>query len=454
MRVAIGGIHTEASSYSPLWQRAGDFRRTTGDALVAMAGVDFAAHGITPIPIFHDRATPGGPVDPAVFAAQKAAFLDGLRAAMPLDGVLLILHGAYFVPGVDDPEGDLITAIRDLVGPGAIISSAWDLHGQITDRITGAVDAFAAFRTAPHTDQAETRARAARMLIQALSGGPRPQVVRVPVPILVPGEMSSTWVEPCRSLYAGLAGYDARSGICDANLMIGYAWADSPRAGACAVVTCTDPEAGLAVAHSIARDYRAARDRLDFDMETAPLDILLDRLAADPGPATLADSGDNPTAGGVGDRADVLAALIARGWSRPTIIAGIAAPKACAALAQGARVVTVGGDLGGGGPRVTLCPEGWQAVGDLIVARLGAIRLVLCAGRRPFHDLADFAALGLEVAGADLLVVKSGYLSPDLHALPRRAVMALTDGAVCQNLTALDNHHRPRPMWPFDQGLG
>ncbi|WP_134679097.1 M81 family metallopeptidase [Paracoccus ravus] len=450
MRVAIGGIHTECSTYSPLLQVAGDFTRTEGQALLDMAGVGQEWHGVEAVPIFHDRSIPGGPVSPEVFAAQCDEFCARLRAALPLDGVLLIMHGAYFVPGIDDPEGDFVRAVREVVGPQAIISSAWDLHGQITETIVRTVDAFAAYRTAPHVDQPQTRARAARMLLEALRGGPRPMVVRRAIPLLVSGEMSSTFVEPCQSLYASLPGYDARPGISDANLMIGYVWADSPRATAAAVVTCTEREAGEAAADEIAAAYWARRDELRPDMYSAPLDTLLDGLS---GPTILADSGDNPTAGAVGDRADVLEALLARGWcetsAKRAMIVGIAAPRAVADLRRDGTGLTVGGELGGGGPRVTLRPDSVRFARETAIVTCGGITLVLTEKRRPFHDLADFAALDLDPLAADLLVVKSGYLSPDLRQLSMRQVMALTEGAVSQDLTGLENAHRPRPTWPF-----
>jgi len=455
MRVAIGGIHTECSTYSPLMQVAEDFNRTEGQALLEMAGVGAGWEGIEAIPIFHDRSIPGGPVSPDLFRAQCDGFCDRLRAALPLDGVLLIMHGAYFVPGVDDPEGEFVTRIREVVGPGAVISSAWDLHGQITERIAATVDAFAAFRTAPHVDQPQTRARAARMLLEALRGGPRPQVVRKAIPLLVSGEMSSTFVEPCRSLYAMLPGFDARAGILDANLMIGYVWADSPRATAAAIVTCTDRVVGETAAAEIAVSYWSLRDALVPDMETGALGDLLDSAK---GRTILADSGDNPTAGGVGDRADVLAALVARGWAtsrdRRAIIAGIAAPHAVAALRRGETEIRIGGELGGGGPVQPLRPDRARLVGTDAVVEAGGIELVLTERRRPFHHLSDFRTLGLDPSVADLLVVKSGYLSPELRELPMAQVMALTGGAVSQDLEGLENRHRPRPTWPFQKGRG
>ncbi|TYB82383.1 M81 family metallopeptidase [Maritimibacter fusiformis] len=440
-RVAICGLHTECSSYSPLLQQAGDFTRSEGQALLDRIPVDFAALGIEALPLFQDRSVPGGPVAPELFAAQTGELLDRLAKLGPLDGVLLVMHGAMFVPGIDDPEGEFIAAVRALAGPDAIIAGSFDLHGQVTQQIVDNLDIFAGYRTAPHVDVPETHARAARMLARALAGGPRPVIRRAPVPLLVSGEMSSTFVEPCRNLYAALPGHDEKPGVWDANLMIGYVWADSPRATAAAVVTGTDLEAAQAVADEIGAAYWAARGDLLFDMETMLLGPALDALAGEAA-AILADSGDNPTAGGVGDRADVLEALIARGTTG-AVVAGIADPEAHAALANGAAEVTLGGSLGGGGPRLTLSAEAVDMRGECAVITSHGLRVVVTARRRPFHDLADFERLGIDLGDVPLLVVKSGYLSTDLRALPRRQVMALTDGAVSQDTTRLENRHRP-----------
>lgn len=443
-RVAIGGLHTECSTYNPLLQADGDFEVAEGDAL-RDAVPHLARRGLEVVPLLHARSVPGGPVAPETWARLSGALLSRLRAALPLDGALLLMHGAVAVPGLPDPEGDLIAEARRILGPDAVLAASFDLHGHVTERIASALDIFCAYRTAPHIDVDETHARAARLLVDALEGGPRPQVVWSRIPVLASGEMTATRIEPCRSLYAAMPGIDARPGLLDANLMIGYVWADVARAGASAVVTCTDGRAGRAAADEIAASYAAARGRFRFEMDALPLDAALD--ACD-GPSVLADSGDNPTGGGVGDRADVLEALLRAG--RPALVAGIADPPAVEALANGARRIETGGSLGGGGPRLALDAEACEISQGSAVIRKGAVTLVLTARRRPFHRRADFDALGIELERHPLLVVKSGYLVPEIAALPRRQIMALTAGAVSQDVRALENRHRPRGTYPFD----
>ena len=121
-----------------------------------------------------------------------------------LDGVLLLMHGAMYVDGIDDPEGDWIASVRRAVGNECIISVSYDLHGQMTDKIISNIDAFAAFKTAPHIDVKDTYRRSASMLANAIIGNIKPHVIWSPIPVLVSGEMSSTFVEPCKSIYKEL----------------------------------------------------------------------------------------------------------------------------------------------------------------------------------------------------------------------------------------------------------
>ncbi|WP_112310574.1 M81 family metallopeptidase [Pseudogemmobacter bohemicus] len=460
MRIAIGGIHTECSTSSPVLMRAEDFRVLRGAALTESDYFAFLhRHPVEIAPLFHARAVPGGPVSRETYETFRTEFLAALEAAKPFDAVCLAMHGAMKVEGVWDAEGDWIEAVRQAVGPDMLIATSYDLHGNVSARVVDQIDIFAAYRTAPHIDTPETMEAAFSMLVRALQTGARPGVMRVPVPLLLPGERSSTEDEPARSLYAALPGREG-PGIWRTDLMIGYVWADEPRATACAMVTGTDPVAMAAAGTGIAADFWAAREAFRFGPKTGPLDRMLD-LAAAAGtqPVILADSGDNPTGGGVGDRADVLEALIARDW-QGALVAGITdrpAVAACFAAGPGARLdLRIGASLDPAGVSVTALAEvvslhpGASPAEDQAVVRIGGITLVLAARRRPWHDLADFLRLGLDPRAVALLVVKSGYLSPELAPLARPNLMALTAGVVSQDIPALANLHRQKGMLPFD----
>ncbi|MGV8984755.1 MAG: M81 family metallopeptidase [Cypionkella sp.] len=461
MRIAVGGIHTECSTYSPVLMQAEDFRVLRGPDLTSHDYFAFlAAHEAEVAPLLHARAVPGGPVSRAAFDGLKAEFLQRLEAAKPFDAVYLALHGAVKVEGLFDAEGDWISAVRAVVGPDMLIATSYDLHGNVSARIIDQIDIFAAYRTAPHIDVAETMDAAYTMLLRALKTGVRPGVVRVPVPLLLPGERSSTEDEPTRSLYAALPALEGPA-VWRTDLMIGYVWADEPRATACAVVTGTDRTTAEVAARRIAQDFWDARDGFCFGPVAGPLDGMLTRAeAATTAPVILADSGDNPTGGGVGDRADVLAALIARDW-QGALVAGITdrpAVEACFAAGVAARIhLKIGANLDPAGVSVMAVVEvlrldaGASLAERQAVVRTRGITLVLAAKRRPYHNLADFAQLGLDPAAVRLLVVKSGYLSPELAPLAKPNLMALTDGVVNQDIPRLANLHRAKGTLPFER---
>lgn len=456
MRIAVGGIHTECSTYSQLRQTETDFTVLTGDAMIAAMGLQVAPP-FDLVPLFHARSLPGGPVDAGTYAMFKSRFLQELRTARPLNGVYLAMHGAMHVDGLDDPEGDWLSDVRKTVGPDVPIAVSYDLHGNLTQRIVDAIDIFAAYRTAPHIDVRETANRALAMLTDHLDGGPRPVVGWVPVPVVLPGERTSTEDEPAAGLYRALPDFDDRKGVLDANILVGYVWADTARATAAAVVTGLDQGAIRLAAEEIAEAYWAERASFRFGVHTDQLDACLDRISGT-GPVILADSGDNPTGGGVGDRADVLAAFLSRGITG-AVFAGIAdAPAALAAEAAGTGhsvPLRIGGSLGSAGPKVeqnaqVLALTGSSVAGDLeALVEVAGNRVALSQRRRPYHNLNDFSALGISVADEALVVVKSGYLSPDLAPLAAPALMALTDGAVNQDIPSLTNLHRPAPTYPF-----
>jgi microcystin degradation protein MlrC len=459
-RIAVGGIHTECSTSSPVLMQPEDFRVLRGPDLLAHEYFDFLdADDIEHLPLLHARAVPGGPLERATYEGFKAEFLDRLKATLPIDGLYLAMHGAMNVEGMDDAEGDWISAARAVVGPDVPVAASYDLHGNVTQKIIDQLDIFAGYRTAPHIDVRETMVRAWSMLVRVLKTGEKPGVAWVPVPVLLPGERTSTEDEPAKSLYLKLPEHDAVPGIWDANLMVGYVWADEPRGTACAVVTAVNKAAAEKVTAAIAQSYWDAREDFRFGPVTGPLEDMLDFAErTETRPIILADSGDNPTGGGVGDRADVLKALLARSID-DVLIAGITdrpAVERCFAAGAGARVsVKVGGSLDPASPSVEVeadvvfLDDPGPAAEQQAVVRIGGITLVLAARRRPYHNISDFTRLGLDPTTVRLLVVKSGYLSPELAPIANPNLMALTDGVINQDIENLPSHRRHQPSYPF-----
>jgi microcystin degradation protein MlrC len=199
-----------------------------------------------------------------------------------------------------------------------------------------------------------------------------------------------------------------------------------------------------------------------FGSETGSLEECVAKaIASTTTPVVLAESGDNPTGGGVGDRADVLAELIAKG-AQGVIFAGIAdraATEACYAaglsatlcLSVGASLDTKGSKPVTGSFTVKYLLETKEATDRQAVASIGGIDLVLSAKRRPYHNIADFTRLGLAPHTAKIIVVKSGYLSPELAPIANPNLMALSPGVVDQFVERLPRLRKTKLTYPFDK---
>jgi len=462
MRIAFGGIHTECSTYNPVLNYADDFRIVRGDELTTNPYFAFLQdYDAEFLPTFHARAIAGGPVARITYDDFKQDFLTRLAAQLPVHGVYLAMHGAVYVEGMEDAEGDWISATRALVGPDCPISVSYDLHGNVTQRIIDAIDMFSTYRTAPHIDVEETMRRSVSMLVKSLQTGVKPGVVWAPIPVVLPGERTSTEDEPAKSLYARLPGINALEHIWDASLMVGYVWADEPRATAAAIMTGTDADVLAEQAAKLALAYWQARDAFSFGCVTGSIEeCVAMAIASETAPVILADSGDNPTGGGVGDRADVLAELI-RQNAQEVIVAGITdKPATDAAFAAGVGAtltLTVGASLDPAGGKVQAefvvkhLSDDARSLAKQALLQTGGITLVVADRRRPYHNLADFALLGLQPAAAKIVVVKSGYLSPELAPLANPNLMALSEGVVDQYVERLTRNRKLQPAYPFDK---
>lgn len=463
MRIAVGGIHTESSTFNPVLTEAHDFLVRRGEEILTDPRFvhlhDYPAFQY--FPTIHARAIPGGPVSREAFEQFLDEHLTALKAALPLDGVYLAMHGAMNVEGMDDAEGVWITKTREVVGPDAFISASYDLHGNLSERIIRSLDAFSTYRTAPHIDVLETTARALKLLYHGLTSGEQLHMAWVPIPVLVPGERSSTEDEPAKSLYAGLEEIDEIPGILDASLLVGYVWADEPRATASVLFTGTDRAVLEREAKKLAETYFAKRHEFVFGTAHGSIEECLEMAKTAPGLAIIGDSGDNPTGGGVGDRANALAAVLASSLT-DVLVAGIAdqpATDACYAAGVGGTVtVPVGGTLDTAGSEpvtltgrvqfLTQAENNTERVAVLALAN--NIVVVLHARRRPFHHFSDFTALNLDIHGFNVLLVKSGYLSPDLRTVAKPALLALTPGVVDQDILRLPYHRWQRPRFPHE----
>jgi microcystin degradation protein MlrC len=465
LRVAIGGIHIESSTFSPHLSTADDFEVTRGDRLLsryAWLSEPWAAE-VEWIPLVHARALPGGAVEPSAYEAWEAEIVEKLAAAGPLDGMLLDFHGAMSVVGRDDAEGDLLMAIRSVLGAEPLISAAMDLHGNVSQVLFDACDLMTCYRTAPHVDVWETRERAAHNLVDALRRGSRPHKALVHVPILLPGEQTSTREEPARGLYARIPEVEARPGIIDAAIWIGFAWADQPRCRGAVVVTGLSPSGVADAARELGGRFWAARGEITLGAPTGSMDECLSAALKGQTPFFISDSGDNPGAGGADDTTYALSSMLANPGvlSRRAVFASLVDPAAVAEVADlpiGSPVsVTAGGRIDSRDPGPVLLKGSLEAVvddpdgGRCVSVRVEGLSVFLTSRRMQYRLLASYERLGVDMSKVDIVTVKIGYLEPELFDAAGDWQMALTPGGVDQDLIRLAYQHVERPVFPLDR---
>lgn len=476
-RIAIAGLAIESSTFSPAVTREEAFHARYGpEVFVAYAFLSATAplrQQARWLPALVGKSLPGGAVTREAYESLVTKTLDSLKKNGPYDGLYFDIHGAMSVQGLDDPEGDFITRIRQVIGYKTLISTSMDLHGNVSWRLAQNTDLMTCYRMAPHEDAMQTKERAVTNLLERIRSGKGKPAYKawIPIPILLPGEKTSTRIEPGKSLYAAVAPLaDGQAGIVDAAIWIGYAWADEPRNHAVVMVTGDDKAKVTQSAEKLARAFWDARSKFAFVAPTAPLDQCLAKALASPAhPFFISDMGDNPTAGGAGDVTWTLTQLLARPEFRaadgPSLIyASIPDPE----LVKKAIAAGIGGQVDGQAgamvdarfsPPVPLRGTVESIVyGDRdaeveVVVKVGSIHVIVTQKRKPYHKEIDFTRLGLSPRTSAIVVVKIGYLEPELYAMQAGWIMALTPGGVDQDLARLPYKRIMRPMFPFDPAM-
>jgi|YNPNPStandDraft_1061719.scaffolds.fasta_scaffold11056_4 microcystin degradation protein MlrC len=463
MRIAIGGWGHETNTFSTLATTYADFRFLRGQALLAEDAIwrEVARQGHSLFPLFRAWAHPSGCPTRACYRQIADEFLDALERCLPVDALFLELHGAMEVEEIGDGESAFLKEIRRLVGEEVFIAATFDLHGNIAPEVVQRCNLMTAYRTAPHRDMQETRERGVRLLLRCLEEGLRPTTALVKLPLLVPGEAGVTEVPPAKDLFARLPQIDRQPGILVSSIFIGCAWTDSPYTAVSVVVSGTDEAATQREALALAGEIWQARAEFKIDVPTASMEEATRlALAAPEAPVFISDAGDNITAGGAGDSPLYLEHLVVSGVEG-ALVAGITDAEAvqhCFAAGEGQEVDLV---LGGKLDRQFAHPLAVRArVKRLVPAHeggkpraviaVGGVEAVLQSDRTPFTELRHFAQVGLDPRGYKLIVVKLGYLFPELRDFAPKAIMALTPGFGDQRMERLPFRRLRRPIYPLD----
>ena len=410
-------------------------------------------------------AAPAGRTLAAAYAKFKAAILEDLRAAMPVDAVMLFMHGAMVAHGQDDCEGDIAAAVRGIVGPGVPIGMELDLHCHLTEAMRTACDVIVAYKEYPHVDAADRAHEVYDLVTRAARGEIRPVMAFHDCRMV---DMWRTPVEPMKSFVARMAALEGRDGILSVSFGHGFPWGDVADVGAKTVVVADGDEAkARALAARLAAEVFAMRDATHTAHDT--VDAAIDAaLAAPRGPVVLAEVADNAGGGAPSDSTFVLRRLVERGV-RDAAIGYFWDPVAvrfCTEAGEGATLeLRVGGKCGpvSGDPvdlvatvrrvvedhRQTGLSGGTSAMGTAVWIEAGGIDIVLNTARtQPFHP-DGFTALGIELARRRIVVVKSTqHFHAGFAPIASAIRYVATPGSIAPDFGSIPYTKRRLPYWP------
>ena len=271
--------------------------------------------GAEPVPLLAAYAAASGTVTRAAFDALVGEMEERLRAAGPVDGVLLALHGALVVEDQPDGDGEIIAACGGFSRSGVPIGVSLDLHGHLTPLMLQPNVFHIGYREYPHIDMYETGERTARLLLDVVAGRrPMPAMALAKRPMIVSPVCTRTTDGPLRPIVEEARRMENAGEVIHAALFPVQPWIDVPDLGFAALVCADDPARATAAAEQLAEMAWQRRD--DFFPDLTPLDEAIRIGLASEGMTVVSDAGDAPTGGSAADSAAVLEGA-ARGRRRP-----------------------------------------------------------------------------------------------------------------------------------------
>jgi microcystin degradation protein MlrC len=490
-RILIAGYQHETNTFAPSLADWAAFTR--GDSFPAFArgpamqallsGVNIPISGFidaarrrgwTLLPSAWAGAIPSSYVTRDAFERIAAAICDDTAAARTqgLDAIYLDLHGAAVAEHAPDSEGELLARLRAIVGPDLPIVASLDLHANVTQRMLREADALVAYRTYPHVDMAATGERAAELLARRLHAGRREPMHARRLPFLIPLNAQSTWTEPARSLYDELAALDREHGSV-LSFCMGFPASDFDE---CAPMVWGHGEHAEA---AVERLYALAAGPAQWQQQVlSARDAVAQAIAlaerADK-PVVIADTQDNPGAGGDSNTTGLLHALRAQGAgrrfpgqvalgllfdpaaARAAVDAGVGAELE---LALGTAVPTFSGQPSDppvrGRFKVTQVGDGrctltgpmmtglTVQLGPSVCLEIDGIRVAVVSGKKQLLDRQLLRMVGIHAEQMRVIVVKSSnHFRADFQPHASHVLVAKAAGPMAADPADLPWKHLP-----------
>lgn len=476
-RVYVGSLATESNTFSPLITDLQDFKDsfyappgehpltpTLCSAVFPAARARAESYGWQVIEGTATWAEPGGIVNRRTWQLLRDQMLAEITAALPLDAVLLGLHGAMVAQDCLDCEGELLEAVRRIVGPDTLVGASFDPHSHLSSRRVDNLDIVTVFKEFPHTDFAETGERLVELANHALAGEIRPVIAVHDCRMI---ELLPTSRQPMRGFVDRMRELERQPGILSVSVIHGFMAGDVPDLGT-KVIVVTDDDAEMAA--ELAR--KLGEELFSFRGTTRPEFLspeqALDRAGAvADGPVVIADVWDNPGGGVPGDSTVLLRAMLARGVKNAALasIWDPIAVRTCISAGEGARLqLRFGGKMsaGSGDPLDAEVivrkarAAAVQSFGDSVVP-LGAsvwievsgIDVILNTVRSQVFNPDIFSNFGIDPRAKSLLAVKStNHFQEAFSHIASEILYVAIDGPYPNNPVTNDYKHLTRAIWP------
>ncbi len=414
-------------------------------------------------------AQPAGTTVRSVYEGLRDEILDDLRAAMPVDIVLLSMHGAMTADGYEDCEGDLLQNVRDIVGPDVVIGGELDLHCSVTPQMLSAADVLVTFKEYPHIDVAE-RAEEVFAICHAAHEGTVKPVMAVHDTRMI--NMWRTPVEPMKGFVADMQAAEGEGGVLSVSFAHGFPWQDVPHTSA-KMLVITDGDADLAASTAKGFGDRLWAMKDETQGEMVSIDEALDAAAKGPGPVVMADVADNAGGGAPSDSTFILRRALERG-DQGLLIGYFWDPVAarfCEEAGEGGSLdLRVGGKCGpsSGDPvdlKVTvkrILHDAEQTFGDarmpmgtaVWLTTEAGIDLVLTTKRTQVFHPDGLEQLGTTPADYKGVVVKSiQHFYAGFAPIASEVLYVSAPGAIPRDFTAIPYQRFNDPYWPKDSGV-
>jgi microcystin degradation protein MlrC len=491
--VVLGGVSHETNTFSPIRTDLPLFERRAylrGQEVIDQSrGVSSSIGGMVDAaeklgwqitPTIFASATPSGKVTAEAYEQIAGEIVDGIRETLPVDGVLLPLHGAMVAEEYDDGEGELLRRVRQVVGPDVPVVTVLDFHATLTAAIAQHSDIVIGYETYPHIDPYDRGLESVELMEKLIAGEITPVRTLRQVPMLTPLPPQFTWGEtPMNDLMSLSLEIEKEPGILCIMLAGGFVYSDIHDSGVSVLVTADGDQAKADdAADRLARACWNERDR--FLVEVTPVDEAIERVRnAEKGPVVLADVADNPGAGASCDGTVILDALLSSGLDNIAfgIIADPESVERAAEIGEGnsgsfklggkvddlhgptleieAKVRSVGdvtftntGPMGRGGSTRL----GKTAV--LEAGQNGEVEIVVTTNRVQVLDPELFRAVGIPPEQRRALVVKSSvHFRAGFEPIASEIIEVDAPGLASPNIFRFPFEHVRRPIWPLDEGV-